>query len=81
MGGYQLHSLQGSIGGAKGVGSTAAAGSADAGKRKRGEGAAATAAAGGSSKPLSKEEVEFAARREAARQRVQQRSMATFGLS
>lgn len=31
-------------------------------------------------KPLSKEEEEALARREAARQRVQQRTMATFGL-
>jgi len=84
VGGYQLHSVQGAIGGAKGVGHSAAAGAAAGGdpKRKR-EGDAAAGAAGGGKgkgKELSKEDQEFLARREAARQRVQQRSAASFGL-
>lgn len=80
VGGYQLHSIKGAVGGAKGVGSMAGGGTkgaataADAdGKRKR-DGAV------GGGKELSKEEQEFLARREAARQRVQQRTSATFGL-
>lgn len=84
VGGYQLHQLEGAVGGAKGVGlsagragSTAAAAAAGAAgadpKRKRDGG-------DGKGGELSKEEREFLARREAARQRVQQRTAATFGL-
>ena len=86
VGGYQLHSIQGAIGGAKGVGSlagggaAAAAGAAAETKRKR-DGAAGGAAAGGGGKELSKEDKEFLARREAARARVQQRTAASFGLT
>lgn len=85
VGGYQLHSIQGTIGGAKGVGHASRGGSSSAGaaagtaadaKRKR-DGSAA----GGSGKELSKEDREFLARREAARQRVQQRTAASFGLT
>lgn len=82
VGGYQLHQVQGAVGGAKGVGlstartgNTAAAAGADP-KRKR-DGDDGT---GGKGAGLSKEEQEFMARREAARQRVQQRTAATFGL-
>lgn len=87
VGGYQLHHVQGAVGGAKGVGlssgragGTGAAGAGAAAgadpKRKRDGG---NGEAGGQ-KQLSKEEREFLARREAARQRVQQRTAATFGL-
>lgn len=87
VGGYQLHHVQGAVGGAKGVGlssgragGTGAAGAGAAAradpKRKRDGG---NGEAGGQ-KELSKEEREFLARREAARQRVQQRTAATFGL-
>jgi WW domain-binding protein 4 len=75
VGGYQLHSVQGAVGGAKGVGMMSGGGKATAGggdKRKRdGDGA----------KELSKEDRDFLARREAARQRVQQRTAASFGLT
>lgn len=91
VGGYQLHMVQGAIGGAKGVGSAAARSSSGGGTA----GAAAAAAAGAADpkrkrggadggeggKELTKEEQEFLARREAARQRVQQRTAASFGLS
>jgi WW domain-binding protein 4 len=88
VGGYQLHSIQGAIGGAKGVGSlagggaagTAAGASADT-KRKRDGAAGGGAAAAGGGKELSKEDREFLARREAARARVQQRTAASFGLT
>lgn len=68
VGGYQMPSV-GKIGGAKGLGAQ------DSGKRKRDEGPG-----GGTKKPVSKEEAEALARREAARQRVQARTMASFGL-
>ena len=77
VGGYQMPDV-GKIGGAKGMGSmlnnssASASGKVDV-KRKR-DGDAAPA------KPVSKEEAEFIARREAARQRVQARTMSTFGL-
>lgn len=90
VGGYQLHSIEGSVGGAKGVGTlhrggnggAAAGGAAADAKRKRdGEAGGKGGAAGkGKEKELTKEEREFMARREAARQRVQQRTAATFGL-
>lgn len=80
VGGYQMPSV-GRIGGAKGVGmavgSGGGSGAAEAGKRKRGEGGGG---GGGPAKPLSKDEAEFLARREAARQRVEKRTMDTFGL-
>ncbi|GAB4816832.1 hypothetical protein N2152v2_003878 [Parachlorella kessleri] len=73
VGGYQMPEV-GRIGGAKGVGLTQQQQQpvGDATKRKR------EAGAGG--KPVSKEEAEALARREAAKQRVQQRTMAAFGL-
>ncbi|KAL4434242.1 hypothetical protein ABPG75_000683 [Micractinium tetrahymenae] len=88
VGGYQLHQVQGAVGGAKGVGlsagrgsSAAAAGASEAAgadpKRKR----VGEDGKGGKEKEMTKEEREFLARREAARQRVQQRTAATFGLS
>ena len=78
MGGYQLHSVQGAVGGAKGVG-TLASGGGDPKRKRDGEGGRGGAA--GKEKELSKEDREFLARREAARQRVQQRTAASFGLS
>lgn len=51
-------------------------------QRKRPDGAAgAAAAAAASKKPLTPEEEAFIARREAARQRVQKRTMDGFGLT
>lgn len=80
VGGYQMPEV-GKIGGAKGIGTmlhpSSSSGSGGAGsgkedaKRKRDDKPA---------KPVSKEEAEFLARREAARQRVQARSMQSFGL-
>lgn len=75
VGGYQMPRT-GRIGGAKGIG-YASSGARDskqstsdtAGKRKRDD-----------SKPISTAEAEAMARREAARQRVQARTMANFGL-
>ncbi|PSC76250.1 nucleic acid binding [Micractinium conductrix] len=85
VGGYQLHHVDGAVGGAKGVGHAvgggggAAAAAADP-KRKRDD--SGTGGGGkGKEKELSKEDLEFLQRREAARQRVQQRTAATFGLS
>lgn len=69
LGGYQMPTV-GAIGGAKDLGDIGAP------KRKRvddGKG-------GGGGKALSKEEEEALARREAARQRVQQRTLQTFGM-
>jgi hypothetical protein len=57
---------------------TAGGSSSEALKRKREQEASAAKAKG---KAVTKEEAEFIARREAARQRVQQRTMTTFGLS
>jgi WW domain-binding protein 4 len=90
VGGYQMPRA-GRIGGAKGVGyannldgaqqlsavnnTKARASSGDTVKRKRDQDQGKKM-----EKPVSKEEAEFLARREAARQRVQARTMATFGL-
>lgn len=84
VGGYQMPAL-GKIGGAKGIGSVlhssgtgGSTGGSSTGKavvkRKR-DGDDSKPA-----KPVSKEEAAFLARREAARQRVQARSMQSFGL-
>ena len=94
LGGYQLHSIEGSVGGAKGVGTLhrggggnagapagSAAAAADAKRKRDGEAGGEGGAGGkGQQKELTKEEREFMARREAARQRVQQRTAASFGL-
>ncbi|KAL4519555.1 hypothetical protein Ndes2526B_g01859 [Nannochloris sp. 'desiccata'] len=84
VGGYQMPEV-GKIGGAKGIGSMlhpsgarggtggSSSGKGDV-KRKR-DGDVSKPA-----KPITKEEAEFLARREAARQRVQARSMQSFGL-
>ena len=74
IGGRSMPSI-GKIGGAKGVGIVDRRNSPDdsSGKRKRADSKP-------SKQPLSKEEEEFMARREAARRRVQARSMAEFGL-
>ncbi|PRW58735.1 WW domain-binding 4 [Chlorella sorokiniana] len=92
LGGYQLHSIEGSIGGAKGVGTlhrggggggapgAPAGGAAADAKRKRDGEAGSKGGKGQQEKELTKEEREFMARREAARQRVQQRTAASFGL-
>ena len=69
--------VTGTIGGAKGVGSEGRQQSSITGaKRSREENAK-----GQSAKALSKAEQEAIAKREAARARVQQRTMQTFGLS
>ena len=88
VGGYQLHSIQGAVGGAKGVGTLSRGGGAGAAAGAPAVSAAAAGAAdpkrkreGGQEKELSREEREFLARREAARARVQQRTAATFGLT
>lgn len=88
IGGHQLHHVSGRIGGAKGVGvgSGGAAGAGDdGGKRKRDDAAAGkgrgAGGSGGSSKPVDPAEAAALARREAARQRVAQRTQQTFGLS
>ena len=84
IGGYQMPK-EGRIGGAKGIGHVDSynAGSNDAGKkgsntRKRNAEAIETPVSRGAKE--SKEEADFRARREAARQRVQARTMAAFGL-
>ena len=74
LGGYQMP-MVGKIGGNSGV--VSQKGSLSNSKRPREDQGAAT---GGSKKPVSKEEEEALARREAARARVQQRTMAAFGL-
>ena len=76
IGGYQMPDV-GRIGGSKGVGVVHRAG---AGARSEAAGAGGKRKRDGGGKPLSKEEIEFIAKREAARQRVQKRSMQTFGL-
>ena len=63
----------GRIGGAKGIGSSTG------GVTKR-KGQPGTVTAVKSSKPLSKEEAAAVAAREAAKKRVQQRTLSTFGL-
>lgn len=78
VGGYQMPEI-GRIGGAKGMGASIGGKrgreeKGDGGKRVKGSSGAVPA------KPVSKEEAEFLARREAARQRVEKRSMQTFGL-
>lgn len=78
-GGYQMHQVEGGrIGAAKGIGRQGAAAPPAGAKRAREEGAAA---AGGQAKALSKEDQEALARREAARQRVQQRALNNFGMA
>ena len=70
--------VTGSIGGAKGVGAANRQAASTAGvKRPREEGSKSTV----SGKALSKAEQEALAKREAARARVQQRTMQGFGLS
>lgn len=63
----------GRIGGAKGIG-----GSAGGVTKRKGQPSTVTAAK--SSKPLSKEEADAIAAREAAKKRVQLRTLSTFGL-
>ncbi|GBF95665.1 hypothetical protein Rsub_08647 [Raphidocelis subcapitata] len=79
IGGHQMHHVGGRIGGAKGVGE----GGEEGAKRKRDEGAAGGkgAPAGKGGKPMDPAEAAALARREAARQRVQQRTQQAFGLS
>ena len=72
IGGYKMPTT-GRIGGAKGIGGSAG------GVTKR-KGQPSTAAAAKSSKSLSKEEADAIAAREAAKKRVQQRTLSTFGL-
>jgi len=74
LGGYAIP-LSGAIGAARGVG----AAGAPAAKRKRE--AAAGGGGGKPGKPPTKEEAAAQARREAARARVEQRTLKTFGLS
>eukprot|EP00877_Chromochloris_zofingiensis_P009044 jgi/Chrzof1/4393/Cz14g11140.t1 len=69
----------GRIGGSKGVGSADAG---DSQKRKREDAAAAASSSvSRKKKPLDPAELEAQAKREAARQRVQQRTMSSFGLT
>ncbi|KAL3138161.1 hypothetical protein ABBQ38_005388 [Trebouxia sp. C0009 RCD-2024] len=72
IGGYKMPTT-GRIGGAKGIGASAA------GVTKR-KGQPTTVTASKSSKPVSKEEADAIAAREAAKRRVQQRTLSTFGL-
>ena len=72
IGGYKMPTT-GRIGGAKGIGTSAA------GVTKR-KGQPSTVTASKSSKPVSKEEADAVAAREAAKRRVQQRTLSTFGL-
>lgn len=76
IGGYQMPET-GRIGGSKGVGVASSSTQLAAAKRKREDGAA------GASKTenLSEEEKQARAAREAARARVQQRTMNNFGLA
>ncbi len=76
IGGYQMPET-GRIGGSKGVGVAAAGTQAAGAKRKREEDAAKAA----KQKGLSEEERKALAAREAARARVQQRTMSNFGLA
>lgn len=81
IGGHQMHHVGGRIGGAKGVGSGDVDGN-DSTKRKREQKAEPAAGAkGATGKPLDPAEAAALARREAARQRVQQRTQQAFGLS
>ena len=72
LGGYKMPSV-GNIGGAKGIGV------ASGGVKKRTK-QSETGATGKASKPVSKEEADAIAAREAAKKRVQQRTLSTFGL-
>lgn len=72
IGGYRMPTT-GRIGGAKGIGNSAA------GVTKR-KGQPSTVTASKSSKPVSKEEADAIAARQAAKKRVQQRTLTTFGL-
>ena len=72
IGGYKMPTT-GRIGGAKGIG-----GSAGGVTKRKGQPSIVTAAK--SSKPLSKEEADAIAAREAAKKRVQRRTLSTFGL-
>jgi hypothetical protein len=76
IGGYQMPET-GRIGGSKGVGAAAASAQPAAAKRKREDGGKGGAKAEG----LSEEELKARAAREAARARVQQRTMLNFGLA
>jgi len=75
LGGYAIP-LSGAIGAARGVG----AAGAPAAKRKR-DGGGGSVGGGKPGKPPTKEEAAAQARREAARARVEQRTLKTFGLS
>lgn len=72
LGGYKMPSV-GNIGGAKGIGV------AGGGVKKRTK-QTDTGPASKGSKPVSKEEAAAIAAREAAKKRVQQRTLSTFGL-
>ena len=72
VGGYRMPTA-GRIGGAKGIG-------ASSGGVTKVKGQPASAKAGKASKPVSKEEADAIAAREAAKKRVQQRTLSTFGL-
>ena len=68
-------------GGGGSAGAPAGSAAADAKRKRDGEPGGKGGTAGkGQEKELTKEEKEFMARREAARQRVQQRTAASFGL-
>ena len=72
LGGYKMPSV-GNIGGAKGIG---VAGGGVKKRTKQSDSGVASKA----SKPVSKEEADAIAAREAAKKRVQQRTLSTFGL-
>lgn len=72
VGGYKMPTT-GRIGGAKGIG-----GSAGGVTKRKGQPSTVTAVK--SNKPVSKEEADAIAAREAAKKRVQQRTLSTFGL-
>eukprot|EP00873_Tetraselmis_striata_P006059 jgi/Tetstr1/426323/TSEL_016638.t1 len=72
VGGVQFHQLGGKVGAARGLGAQGK----ETGKRKQPEAAAAPAA----KKKMSKEEAEAVAKREAARARMEKRTMKQFGL-
>ena len=73
VGGYKMPTV-GRIGGAKGIGSS----SAGIVKRK---GQSQSVKASKATQPISKEEADAIAAREAAKQRVQKRTLSTFGLA
>eukprot|EP00951_Prasinocladus_malaysianus_P027882 scaffold252109_cov34-Prasinocladus_malaysianus.AAC.1 len=72
---FQFHQLGGKVGAARGLGSQGA-GASTQGKPK----APPTVSAKATGKPLSKAETEAIARREAARARVEKRTLSQFGL-